>query len=167
MGTEGYFTGYTAEDCVYADNGFTVYSQWDEAYLYMRFENEALKSTKTRYLDWYFDNDGVPYRMYARWEYETGSNYEIWYGRDDTLQPLPLGSTKYDVNVRKGYAEFKVDAAVVGELAARGRFYLNRCYVWSPTWSILDSCMFDKVVTRPTQSEKQIQNYTYIYDSDT
>ena len=79
VGTEGYFVDYSYDERVYDDNGFTVYAhRGSDGYLYMRFENEALKSSETRYLDWYFDNGGVPYRMYARWEYETQSNYELW-----------------------------------------------------------------------------------------
>ena len=34
--------------------------------------------------------------MYARWEYETQNNYEIWFGRDDTGEALSYGGTEYN-----------------------------------------------------------------------
>ena len=105
--------------------------------------------------------------MYARWEYETQSNYEIWFGRDDTGTALDKGRTQYTVNVQEGYAEFKVDLQAAGGIAAGDKIYLNRAYVWSPSWQILDTAMFDsevQITYNIDSAGKKYQSYSFTYD---
>ncbi len=166
---DGTYTDYNDDDLVYSGNGWTVHVKSDNDYAYVRFDTGHLISNEQRIFDWYFDNDGVSYRIYSQWTRENPFSFYMFYGNGQTGQSYDRGTTTYCFDTINGVAEYKIDLDSVGAISENDGFTLNRAYVWDSTWTKQDECTFDISVgidynDTVTDPGKKQQSYSFEYD---